>query len=293
MNNVKGSIIDVNENDFIEKVINSSENQTVVVDFWAPWCGPCKQLTPMLESVIEKYEGKVILAKINIDENQQIASQLRIQSIPTVMAFKDKKILDAFQGVIPENKIIEFIEKVSGESVKKDFSNFYEEIQNLIKEKKLTDAILKLEEHIAENSSDANGIALYLNCLIDQKKFKEAKDFLSSLSEEILKSPEILSVKENLKIKESNKDGESISFLEDKYKKDPKNLDLALELSKKHFANNNIEESFNLLISTYIKQNEKNKQVIKKTILSYFSALGDDDENTKLYRKKFSSIMFS
>ena len=106
--NENNNIIDVNENDFNDLVIEASLNKLIVVDFWAPLCCPCKQLTPTLEKIINNSQNKVTLAKINIDENQQIAAQLRIQSIPTVYAFKDKQIVNAFQGVIPEKQIIEF-----------------------------------------------------------------------------------------------------------------------------------------------------------------------------------------
>ena len=108
MNN---NIVEISENEFQEKVLEESASSLVLVDFWAPWCGPCKQLTPLLEKTVNKAGGKVKLVKINIDENQQIASQLRIQSIPAVFAFKDSQPVDAFQGVIPENKISEFIYK--------------------------------------------------------------------------------------------------------------------------------------------------------------------------------------
>ena len=103
------NIIDVNAVDFETKVLEESSNRLVVVDFWAPWCGPCKQLTPILEKVIASSSDKIVLAKINIDENQEIAAQLRIQSIPAVFAFKDKQLVDAFQGVIPETEIIKFL----------------------------------------------------------------------------------------------------------------------------------------------------------------------------------------
>lgn len=109
------NIIDVNENDFESKVLEESIDKLVIVDFWAPWCGPCKQLTPILEKTISSSPDKIILAKINIDENQQIASQFRIQSIPAVFAFKDKQVIDAFQGVIPESDIYKFLEKCLGE----------------------------------------------------------------------------------------------------------------------------------------------------------------------------------
>ena len=104
------NIIDVTETEFNDQVIEASANKLIVVDFWAPWCGPCKQLTPILEKIISKSVDKITLVKINIDENQQIAAQLRIQSIPTVYAFKDKQIVNAFQGVIPEVQIIEEVE---------------------------------------------------------------------------------------------------------------------------------------------------------------------------------------
>ena len=119
------NIIDVTEAEFNDQVIEASERKLIVVDFWAPWCGPCKQLTPILEKIISKSGDKITLAKINIDENQQIAAQLRIQSIPTVYAFKDKQIVNAFQGVIPEGQIIEFIEKCLGSKINEDFTEFY------------------------------------------------------------------------------------------------------------------------------------------------------------------------
>ena len=128
--NKDANIIDVNESDFNDKVIEASESKLIVVDFWAPWCGPCKQLTPILEKIISKSGDKITLVKINIDENQQIAAQLRIQSIPTVYAFKDKQIVNAFQGVIPENQIVEFIEKCLGSKINEDFTEFYNGIEN-------------------------------------------------------------------------------------------------------------------------------------------------------------------
>ena len=136
MNNIS-NIIDVNEADFNEKVIEQSNEKLIVVDFWAPWCGPCKQLTPILEKIIKRSPEKIILVKINIDENQQIAAQLRIQSIPTVFAFKDKQIVNAFQGVLSEKQVVDFLEKCLGFKINEDFETFYEEMNKKMLEKNL------------------------------------------------------------------------------------------------------------------------------------------------------------
>jgi len=292
MNNIKNYIFDITEDDFVEKVIENSNNKVIVVDFWAPWCGPCKQLTPVLEKVINKCGGKVLLAKINIDENQQIATQLRIQSIPAVLAFKNKQIANAFQGVIPEKKIVEFIETVLGEKVEKDNSVFYSEIKKLVESGNYEEAKQSLEEFLGEYSQDIKAINMYLNCLIELSRFQEVKDFISALSEELSNTNEIKSVIANLAIKENYNKGPTIEEIKIKYKNDPKNLNTIIELSEKYFAHNMIKDSFELLLEQYPKNNQKNKEKIKKVLLKYFNALGNEDESTKYYRKKFSSIVF-
>ena len=123
------NIVDVNEGDFENIVINASENKLVIVDFWAPWCGPCKQLTPIMEKVAKENPDNFDLVKINIDDNQQIAAQLRIQSIPAVFAFFQGKPLDGFMGAQTENQIKEFISNVikkSGVEVESDLDTILE-----------------------------------------------------------------------------------------------------------------------------------------------------------------------
>jgi len=285
-------IFDIDEHSFQQKIIEASTNRVVLVDFWAPWCEPCKQLSPILENIINDCEGRIHLAKINIDKNQQIAAQLRIQSIPVVYAFKNKQIADAFQGVLPKKKIIEFIEKVLGEKIKKDNSAFYDEIKELISNKRLAEAESLLEEFISKNSKDVIAISIYLNCMIDSSKFQEANDFISALSKEILDSHEIKSVMVRLQIKENSSKGPSLSEIKNLYKKNPKNLDNALILSEKYFINHMIENAFELLLDLYKNHKDKDKVKVKKILIKYFEALGNANEHTKHYRKKFSSIMF-
>ena len=171
--NENNNIIDVNEVDFNDKVVEASQNKLIVVDFWAPWCGPCKQLTPLLEKIIIQCGDKVTLVKINIDDNQQIAAQLRIQSIPTVYAFKNKQIVNAFQGVLPEKQIIDFVEKCLGSKINEDFTEFYEQIKIGMSENKFEENKDLLLEFIANNPEEIRALELYLECLIELRQFEE------------------------------------------------------------------------------------------------------------------------
>ena len=217
MNNSQ-NILEINESEFQEHVIESSSSALVLVDFWAPWCGPCKQLTPILEKIISKGNNKVKLVKINIDENQQIASQMRIQSIPAVFAFKDGKPIDAFQGVIPEKKIVEFIEKSIGEKLIEDFNDFYESILKLFNEKKYDEAKEVLENFITDQPDENKSFALYIDCLSNMLLFKEASNFTESLTKEIKEHQLVQASIQNLNIKIKNSNGPSLQEIIDEYK---------------------------------------------------------------------------
>ena len=181
------NIIEVSQQNFVELVIKGSDKIPVVVDFWAPWCSPCKQLTPILEKTATSLQDKLILAKINIDENQSIAAQMQIQSIPMVYAFYNGQVVDGFQGNIAESEVIDFFKKVvklSGPSP--EISEYLEELNvsilNSIWDEALKFANLVLD--IDQNNVDA----CYgkVRSLVELQKFKEAKEFMSVLSEEIL-----------------------------------------------------------------------------------------------------------
>ena len=287
MNN--NNIIDVNEEDFEKKVLDESLNKLIVVDFWAPWCGPCKQLTPILEKIISSASDKIVLAKINIDENQQIAAQLRIQSIPTVFAFKDKQVVNAFQGVIPETEIIKFLEKGLGHKLDNNFEDFYKEIKNLLNDKQYTQAKDSLEDFIYENSKEIKGICMYLESLIGLNEIQSADEFIKSLSEEITDENEIKKIVDRVNlIKESNQ-GPSIDSLKEKLLKSPKDINIVFKIADIHFANSDFENCFELLLEHY----PKNKEKVKSKMLDFFDVLGFEHHSTILYRKKLSSIIFS
>ena len=283
------NIIDVNEVDFETKVLEESLKRLVLVDFWAPWCGPCKQLTPILEKIISSSPEKIVLAKINIDENQQIAAQLRIQSIPAVFAFKDKQPVDAFQGVIPEKEIIKFLEKSLGEKLANDFNDFFDQIKSLFDEKKFLEAKDLLESFIAENPEEIDGICMYLEGLIGLGEINIAEDFLGSLSDDFIKTAKIKKIKDRFLLVKNTDKGPSLEKLKEDLQKAPDNLDIVFKITDTHLANNNFDSCFETLLSYY----PKNKEKIKTKILGYFDVLGFEHESTILYRKKLSSIMFS
>ena len=283
------NIIDVNETNFETEVLEESSKRLVVVDFWAPWCGPCKQLTPILEKVISSFPDKIVLAKINIDENQQIAAQLRIQSIPAVFAFKERQPVNAFQGVIPETEVIKFLEKSLGEELGNNFEDFYNQIKSLFNENKFLEAKDLLENFIAENTQEVGGICMYLESLIGLGEIIVAEDFLNSLSDEIANTKKVKKIKDRVLLIKNTDKGPSLEKLKEDLESAPNDIDIVFKITDTHFANNNFDNCFETLLSYY----PKNKEKIKSKILGYFDVLGFEHESTILYRKKLSSIMFS
>ena len=287
--NENTNIIDVDESEFNDQVIEASANKLVVVDFWAPWCGPCKQLTPSLEKVVRGSGDKVSLVKINIDDNQQIAAQLRIQSIPTVYAFKNKEVVNAFQGVIPENKIVEFIEKSLGSKLTEDFTEFYEQIENEMSQNKFEETKDILIEFISNNPTEIKAINFYLECLLKLKQFDEIGEFIDSLEKEMQEKDEIKQIEKKLKIIKNNLSGPSLEDLLNKLGNNKNDINLIVEVSDKYFSMQDYENCFEILLNNY----PINKDRVKEKMVELFSVLGNSNEYTVNYRKKLSQIMFA
>jgi len=287
------NIFEVDEKNFQTEVIDASDNNLILVDFWAPWCEPCKQLTPILTEIANENNVGVKVAKINIDENQQIAGQLKIQSIPAVFAVYKKKIVDAFQGVLPKEKIIQFIEKNLGEKITKDFSDFFNGIKKLNEEKNYNEVKNSLENFLAENSENVGAISLYIDCLINLVDFENVNIFIESLSENTKKDPLIISSLTKLEIIKKNTDESPIDDLLNEFKKSPKKIEIIIKISEKYFSNNDYEKAFEFLLKCFQTNKKENKKIIKETLLKFFEALGNSNEHTKYYRKKLSSIMFA
>lgn len=285
-------IIEINQDQFLEEVIEKSKTTPVVVDFWAPWCNPCKQLTPILENIINKKNNKVILAKINIDENQGIAAQLNIKSIPTVYGFLDGRPVDAFQGVQSESKIEAMIDKLIENAPGNEVPKLLEEADQLFKELKYEEAAKIYENLVSLDPGNSKIISGLLRCLVQLKKFVDVQEFINSLDETILADPEIKKINKFLENLDLKNDCLSLKDIENKLNADPSNKNLRFELSLKLLQSNEIEKGFDELLLIFNDDPKWNEEAAKKKLLEYFDMLGFNDPNVINARKKLSSLMF-
>ena len=188
-------IIDISQDQFVDEVIEKSKTTPVIVDFWAPWCGPCKQLTPTLEKIVTKKNGKIILVKINVDENQGIASQLNIQSIPTVYGFVDGKPIDAFQGAQPESKVEVMVDKMIEATPGNEVPKLLQEAEQLFTDQKFEDSMKLFEKLVAMDPGNPKILVGLLRCLVRLKRLEDARDMFDSFDDSILENEEISKIK--------------------------------------------------------------------------------------------------
>ena len=286
------NVVDINEDQFVNEVIEKSKTIPVIVDFWAPWCGPCKQLTPTLEKVVNQKNGKIILVKINVDENQAIASQLNIQSIPTVYGFIDGKPIDAFQGAQPESKVELMVNKMIDATPGNEVPKLIDEADQLFKDEKFEESLTFYEKLAGMDPGNQKIIAGLLRCLIQLKRFDYANEMFESLDEKILESEEILKIQKLLNNSNTENTGVSCEKLAEELKTKPNDKDLRLKLADCYLSSSETRKGFEELLNLFAQDSNWNEGAAKKKLLEYFDLLGINDPNVIEARRKLSTIMF-
>ena len=288
-----GDIIkDSDTNNFSTDVIDQSTKIPVVVDFWAPWCGPCKQLSPTLDKLAREYGGKIQLVKINVDENQELATQMRVQSIPMVVAFKDGQPVDGFAGALPESQLRQFFEKLTG-SEGSPIEQALEKASMMVENGDTQNAAEIYSQILAQDPINAASHAGVAKCLIEAEGIEKAQAYLKGLDADILNKEEVKSVLAAIDLEHASTDTEETDSLRQKLDTRPDDPQLRYDLAIALYGDGCSEEAINILVELVKTHKTWNEEAARAQLLKIFEALGHSDPITIEGRRKLSVVIFS
>jgi len=288
-------VADVTTANFMAEVVDASFDQPIIVDFWAPWCGPCKQLGPILEKVVRGANGAVRMVKLNIDENPEIATQMRIQSIPAVYAFKDGRPVDGFVGAQPESQVKQFVQRLGGAAVgpspvEQAMTMAKEAVQNgdHASAAALYSQILQREP---DNAEAVGGLA---RAMIARGELDKATQVLAEAPAEIAKHAEIAAARSALELAEQAEKAQgSLGGLRTRLDQNADDHEARLELATALFGAGEREAAIDELLTLYKRDREWDEQAARRQLVKFFEVMGATDPLTLSARRRLSSLMFS
>jgi putative thioredoxin len=286
-------IKDTTARTFAADVLEASRAQPVIVDFWAPWCGPCKQLTPILEKLVKEAKGAVKLVKINIDENQDIARQMRIQSIPAVFAFRGGQPVDGFMGALPEAQVRAFIQRLGGDTGPSPVEELSAIAEDALAQGDVATAAQAFGQILQDDPQNAAALAGLARCYLQSGDLARASQTLDLVPPDKAAHETVVSVRAALMLSEQAGKAGDAAPLQAKVDANPTDhqarYDLALALS----AHGRNEEALNALLEIIRRDRSWNEGAARQQLLTFFDALGPNDPLVAQGRRKLSSILFS
>lgn len=279
---------------FMADVIEASKSALILVDFWATWCGPCKQLGPALEKVVRQMNGAVRLVKIDVDKNQQLAAQLGIQSVPTVYAFKDGRPIDAFAGALPESQIKEFIARHLGEAAPGD--NLAEALaaaEEMLAQGDPADAAQIFTQVLEAEPENAEAISGMIRCEIKAGQLDKAGQILAQLPAKLQSHAAIAAATAALDLARQVEKTGNTADLRRKLAENASDHQARFDLALAYYANNEREAAVEELLEIVRRDRKWNEEAARKQLVIFFDAFGQADPLTLETRRKLSSILFS
>lgn len=289
-------IKDVSEADFMAEVVEASQTVPVIVDFWAPWCGPCKTLGPMLEDAVTKAKGAVKMAKVNVDESQMIAGQLRVQSIPTVYAFWQGQPVDGFQGALPQSEIQAFVDRVieaAGGDASGGLDDAIAAAEEMLEQGAAVDAAQTFAAILGEDPANATAYSGMVRAHIAMDDLEQAEAILNGAPAEISNAPELEAAFAQLELAKQAADAGPVGELRAAVEANPDDMQARFDLAQALHAGGDAEGAVTELLELFRRDREWNDGAAKAQLFTIFDALKPNDPVVLNGRRKLSSMIFA